>query len=196
LRPIRQRRKVSPAQRRVTVELGGFEFLNLADLTWKIGQALVCPSNLLGKIDLSQVTHHGGNVNNNPLLLRSLRPSVAVMINGPRKGEDPDTVKCPALRLQPAPGDSEPGRSGLTPYAALAAATRNPAEHLRALDTIGTIERGKRADLVLLNVNPLDDITGTERRTGVMVRGKWISAAESKKMLDDAAIKFQQAWGN
>lgn len=71
----------------------GFEFLNLADLTWNISQGLVCPSNQIGEIDLYQVTHHGGNINNNPVLLRSLRPSVAIMINGPRKGGHPDTVK-------------------------------------------------------------------------------------------------------
>jgi beta-lactamase superfamily II metal-dependent hydrolase len=72
---------------------GGFEFLNLADLTWNISQGLICPSNQLGEIDLYQVTHHGGNVNNNPVLLKSLRPTVAVMINGPRKGGHQDTIK-------------------------------------------------------------------------------------------------------
>lgn len=72
---------------------GGFEFLNLADLTWNISQNLVCPYNQIGEIDLYQVTHHGGNINNNPVLLRSLRPSVAVMINGPHKGGHPDTIK-------------------------------------------------------------------------------------------------------
>ena len=71
---------------------GGFEFLNLADLTFNISQRLVCPVNQIGEIDLYQVTHHGGNVNNNPLLLRSLRPSVSVMVNGPRKGGHPDTI--------------------------------------------------------------------------------------------------------
>jgi competence protein ComEC len=72
---------------------GGFEFLNLADLTFNISQRLVCPVNQIGEIDLYQVTHHGGNVNNNALLLRSFRPSVSVMINGPRKGGHPDTIK-------------------------------------------------------------------------------------------------------
>lgn len=71
----------------------GFEFLNLADLTWNISQQLVCPANLLGEIDLYQVTHHGNNDSNNPLLLKSLRPTAAVMINGPRKGGHPDTIK-------------------------------------------------------------------------------------------------------
>jgi beta-lactamase superfamily II metal-dependent hydrolase len=71
---------------------GGFEFLNLADLTFNISQRLVCPVNQIGEIDLYQVTHHGGNVNNNALLLRSVRPSVSVMVNGPRKGGHPDTI--------------------------------------------------------------------------------------------------------
>lgn len=72
---------------------GGFEFLNLADLTWPISQRLVCPANQLGEVELYQVTHHGGNLSNNPVLLRSLRPTVAVMINGPQKGGHPDSIK-------------------------------------------------------------------------------------------------------
>ncbi len=71
---------------------GGFEFLNLADLTFNISQRLVCPVNRIGEVDLYQMTHHGGNVNNNPLLLESIRPSVSVMVNGPRKGGHPDTI--------------------------------------------------------------------------------------------------------
>jgi beta-lactamase superfamily II metal-dependent hydrolase len=72
---------------------GGFDFLNLADLTWPISQRLICPANQLDQIDLYQVTHHGGDGSNNPRLLRSLRPTVAVMINGPRKGGHPDTIR-------------------------------------------------------------------------------------------------------
>lgn len=83
--------------------------------------------------------------------------------------------------------------AGLSPYAALAAATRNPAEFLKALDTVGTIERGKRADLVLLEANPLDDIANTEKRTGVMARGRWMPEAELRKTLDGIAARFQKA---
>jgi competence protein ComEC len=75
------------------LKLGDFEFLNLADLSWSVSKRLVCPANQIGEVDLYQVTHHGGNISNNPALLRSLRPTVAVMINGPRKGGHPDTVK-------------------------------------------------------------------------------------------------------
>ncbi|HEV2861408.1 MAG TPA: amidohydrolase family protein [Pyrinomonadaceae bacterium] len=83
--------------------------------------------------------------------------------------------------------------AGLTPYAALEAATRNPAEYLRALDRVGTVARGRRADLLLLEANPLDSIANTERRAGVMVRGRWLPETELRAMLDRIAEKFRQA---
>lgn len=78
---------------------GGYEFLNLADLTWNISKRLVCPVNRLGEIDHYQTTHHGNQPANDAVLLRSLKPTVAVMNNGPRKGGHTDTVKW--LREQP-----------------------------------------------------------------------------------------------
>lgn len=83
--------------------------------------------------------------------------------------------------------------AGLSPYAALEAATRNPAEFLNAISRIGTIERGKRADLVLFDANPLDDIRNTERRAGVMVGGRWLAEAELKALLDRIAPRLQAA---
>ena len=70
--------------------------------------------------------------------------------------------------------------AGLTPYAALAAATRNVAAFL-GTDTFGTIEAGKRADLLLLDANPLDDIGNVRRIGGVMVRGRWLPRADTKR---------------
>lgn len=75
------------------LKFGEFEFLSLADLTWNVSKRLVCPANRIGEIDLYQVTHHGNNTSNDPVLLRSVRPTVAIMNNGPRKGGHPDTVK-------------------------------------------------------------------------------------------------------
>jgi competence protein ComEC len=75
------------------LKFGEFDFLDCGDLTWNVEQRLVCPANLIGEIDLYQVTHHGMNISNNPALLRSVRPTVAIMNNGPRKGGHPDTVK-------------------------------------------------------------------------------------------------------
>ncbi|HLZ52670.1 MAG TPA: amidohydrolase family protein [Candidatus Acidoferrum sp.] len=63
-------------------------------------------------------------------------------------------------------------QAGLTPMQALQAATKLPAEFLGSQQTQGTIEKGKLADLVLLNANPLDDIHNTERISAVILRGK------------------------
>ncbi|MBC8064529.1 MAG: amidohydrolase family protein [Chlorobia bacterium] len=78
--------------------------------------------------------------------------------------------------------------AGLTPFQALEAATRVPAEFLGG--PFGTIKKGNRADLVLLDANPLDKIGNTEHRSGVMLRGNWFSEATLKKSLEEAATRF------
>jgi imidazolonepropionase-like amidohydrolase len=83
--------------------------------------------------------------------------------------------------------------AGLSNYAVLEAATRNPAEFFGTLKTTGTIEKGKRADLVLLDANPLESISNTERRAGVMLKGRWFTQGELDKMLDEIAPRFQHA---
>jgi len=62
--------------------------------------------------------------------------------------------------------------AGLTPMEALETATRNAAEFLGKLQSVGTIERNKAADLVLLDANPLDDIHNTARISAVIIRGR------------------------
>jgi beta-lactamase superfamily II metal-dependent hydrolase len=78
---------------------GAFNFLDTGDLTWNIENKLVCPQDMIGDIVLFQVAHHGANASNNPAMLRTIKPMVAIMNNGPRKGGHPDTVK--ALRATP-----------------------------------------------------------------------------------------------
>ena len=66
--------------------VGDFEFVNLGDLSWNFQNEMACPVNLLGEIDLFQVTHHGGGDDVLPQQMWALKPTVAVMNNGPRKG--------------------------------------------------------------------------------------------------------------
>ena len=80
--------------------------------------------------------------------------------------------------------------AGLTPYQALVAATRNPAEFLRASKEWGTIEKGKRADLVLIAGNPLEDIRNTAKIEGVSVGGRWLDAAERERMIAAASARL------
>jgi imidazolonepropionase-like amidohydrolase len=77
--------------------------------------------------------------------------------------------------------------AGLSNYAVLEAATRNPSMFLGTIDKVGTIEKGKRADLILLTANPLENISATESRAGVMLKGKWHTQQELNHWLDESA---------
>jgi imidazolonepropionase-like amidohydrolase len=58
---------------------------------------------------------------------------------------------------------------------------------LGTIEKVGTIEEGKRADLILLNANPLDDISATENRAGVVLKGRWHRQQELNAWLDESA---------
>jgi imidazolonepropionase-like amidohydrolase len=73
--------------------------------------------------------------------------------------------------------------AGFTPMEALQTATLNPAKFLGMEDRLGTIEKGKLADLVLLDANPLDDIRNTQKITGVIVNGRYLSRTDLDKIL-------------
>jgi len=76
--------------------------------------------------------------------------------------------------------------AGLAPYAALQTATVNAARFLNQLDETGTVAVGKRADLLLLNANPLADIRNTHQLAGVMVQGRWLPQTELTALLSQA----------
>jgi imidazolonepropionase-like amidohydrolase len=73
--------------------------------------------------------------------------------------------------------------AGLTPYEALATATKNPAEFLDQSGEWGTLEPGKRADFLMLDRNPLADIRNTLRIEAVSVGGRWLDRPELDRMI-------------
>lgn len=80
--------------------------------------------------------------------------------------------------------------AGLTPYEILKTGSVNAGQYFAKQDSFGTIESGKRADLVLLNGNPLADITNVDKIEGVMVNGKWYSRADLDARLAKIADKY------
>jgi hypothetical protein len=73
-------------------------------------------------------------------------------------------------------------RAGMTPMEALQASTRNAAEFLGRLADEGTVEAGKKANLVLLEADPLTDIANTRRVAAVVLSGRLISGAELQRL--------------
>jgi imidazolonepropionase-like amidohydrolase len=75
--------------------------------------------------------------------------------------------------------------AGLTPEEALHSATILPAQWLGIDKRVGSIEKGKYADMVLLEGNPLEDINNTRKIAGVCINGKWLDKGKINTMLSD-----------
>jgi imidazolonepropionase-like amidohydrolase len=73
--------------------------------------------------------------------------------------------------------------AGLTPYEAIRAGTSDAAVFLHQESEFGVVAAGRRADLLLLDANPLDDVDNVSRRVGVMVSGRWLPETELQQRL-------------
>lgn len=84
--------------------------------------------------------------------------------------------------------------AGLTPYQVLAASTRGPgkwvANHVARAEPFGVVAPGQRADLILLNANPLENVENTSRIEGVMTRARWIPVDRLGAMRDSLAARY------
>jgi len=81
---------------------------------------------------------------------------------------------------------------GMTPYEVLETGTRKPAEYFNATDDFGIVAVGRRADLILLTDNPLDDIGNVAAPVGVMVNGRWFPEEEIQRRL----VEIARFYGN
>jgi hypothetical protein len=83
-------------------------------------------------------------------------------------------------------------RAGMTPLAALQTATMNPARYLGRETTLGSVASGRSADLVLLDANPLDDITNVRRIRAVITAGRFLDRSALDQLLVQARAAAQQ----
>jgi len=80
--------------------------------------------------------------------------------------------------------------AGLTPYEALITGTVNPARYFGLENEQGMIKEGYRADLVLVEGNPLENISNLGKRAGVMIRGMWLPREELDEKLGTIAEQY------
>lgn len=121
---------------------GRFGFLNCGDLTWNIEHKLACPTNRVGQVDLWQVTHHGWEASGNPALVKAMKPSCTVTVNGARKGASPRTFQ--TLK-------STPGIEGI--YQLHLNVTSKPEENTTP-DKIANLEENCKGEFLRVSVRP------------------------------------------
>ena len=80
--------------------------------------------------------------------------------------------------------------AGMSPRQIMVSGTRNVGDYFAHKDTFGRVAAGHRADLLLLESNPLEDISRIADHAGVMVRGTWYSRAEIDARLATIAAKY------
>lgn len=85
--------------------------------------------------------------------------------------------------------------SGMTPHEVLTTGTLNVGRYFANADRFGTIAPGQRADLILLDADPLADIANVSKQAGVMVRGRWLPRAEIERRLEEMAGRRGRASG-
>ena len=125
-------------------------------------------------------------------LLKTLADSGARLLMGT---DSPQMFNVPGFSLHREIAVMQ--EAGLTPWQVLESGTRNVAEYaakdLRLDGKFGTVAAGNRADLILLDANPLTDARNVSKRAGVMVRGRWLPAAELDRMLAEMAARHSAA---
>jgi hypothetical protein len=81
--------------------------------------------------------------------------------------------------------------AGMKPYDIIKSGSYNVGVYFKDHDKFGTIETGQRADLILVEANPLENVANLARRAGVMVRGRWIAEPEIQGRLAEIAAAYK-----
>ena len=82
--------------------------------------------------------------------------------------------------------------AGISNYEILKSGTANVGQYFKSQDDFGTIAVGKRADLILMNANPLQNLANTEKRSGVMIRGRWLPETAIQARLRQIAAAYEK----
>ncbi|RPJ53863.1 MAG: amidohydrolase [Acidobacteria bacterium] len=83
--------------------------------------------------------------------------------------------------------------AGMSPAEIIRSATANVGAYFASKDKFGLVKPGMRADLILLHENPLADLGAVQKRTGVMLRGRWIPEAEIQRLLAELEVGNRQS---
>ncbi|MFI5150335.1 MAG: amidohydrolase family protein [Bacteroidia bacterium] len=176
--------------------------LGLEQLDGRKGMNLLSPE-LVGHWDSAYRASYTEHMKNKPEFIK--------IRNGHRKDLEMSarmlaTMQEQGLSLLLSPGDGPyvvPGfsmleecrnfiASGISPYETLRAGTVNASAFFKAEKEWGTIEQGKKADLVLLRSNPLDNLDSLDQINGVMTRGVWYSAEELEKIQTELKERYNR----
>jgi len=82
-------------------------------------------------------------------------------------------------------------KCGFSPYQIIQSGTKNVGDYFKGKDDFGTVAVGKRADLILVQGNPLKDVANIAKSAGVMVRGRWLPETEIRGKLDEMATSLR-----
>lgn len=154
--------------------------------TWESG-AYVCPTLVVVEA-LAHRNHSSSDAEvvaeNRRLLVGALHQGYVPLLVGTDSGID---IVAPGTSLHEEL--LQFSQAGLSPYAVLAAATVVPAEFLGEGDEFGAVREGLRADLLLLERNPLEDVRAASDPVGIMVNGDWYSGDALETLLRQAASR-------
>ena len=113
-------------------------------------------------------------------LLKAMSDAGAILLLG---SDAPQLFSVPGFSIQ---REMETwAEAGIAPYRILQAGTTTVAKYFGDEANSGTVAVGKRADLLLLDANPLQDVRNLARKTGVMVNGRWLPWGEIEKRLNE-----------